>query len=409
MTTNLIFVAERFLNTPLFLSAAKAETLYSVLEGRIGVSANVATVPMQHGPEASRFVGDHRRKTRSGSFVRAKGKTALITIDGSLVNRGAWLNSNSGLVSYEGIGAQIDDIAADEEIESVVLDIDSSGGEATGMFGLAAKIRALRSKKRIVAVVNDVAASAAYGIASAAHEIVVSPTSVVGSIGVIMVHFDRSGELGQKGIRPTIIAVGEHKADGNPFGPLPEGVHASMLANAQTFYDQFIDAVAAGRGQKLTASLARQTQARIFIGQQAIKSGLADRMASLDEVMSGLARRTTKRPTKTGGQKAMSTLSYEAEQAVLAERQRISAILRSPEAQSRMEIAMDFALTGDMSAETAKAALSKLPTAAVYQTIQQRAEGAAEIGSSYSAPQSEEQRAASTAKLAAAFGAQNKR
>jgi membrane-bound ClpP family serine protease len=87
------------------------------------------------------------------------------------------------------------------EVQSILFDIDSPGGEAAGMFNLAATIREARKWKRVVASVNDIAASAAYGIASAADEIVVSPTSIIGWIGVVMMHLGRSGELAANGIR----------------------------------------------------------------------------------------------------------------------------------------------------------------------------------------------------------------
>src|SRR5690606_24272723 len=104
------------------------------------------------------------------------------------------------------------------------LDISSPGGEAAGMSGVAELIRAVRQTKPVLAFVNDVAASAAYGIASATDEIVVSPTSILGSIGVVMIHADRSGELAAQGIRPTLIFAGSHKVDGNPFEPLSDAV-----------------------------------------------------------------------------------------------------------------------------------------------------------------------------------------
>lgn len=280
-------LADRVLNRPLLLDPAKAETIFAVLEGRITLGVPFADAPDANAllPDASRMVGSYRRDNRPVGLSRKVGNAAVITVDGSLVNRGAWIGASSGLTSYEGLTAQIEDAAADREVAGILLDINSPGGEATGMFALAATIRAARGSKPVVAFVNDVAASAAYGIASAADEIVVSPTSIVGSIGVVMLHLDRSKELADKGIKPTLIHSGANKVDGNPFAALSDDVRASLQADADTFYDRFLETVEAGRGQRTTAQRARQTEARTFIGQAAIDAGLADRMATFAEAV----------------------------------------------------------------------------------------------------------------------------
>lgn len=287
MSGSILFrLADRVLNRPLLIHPSKAETIFGVLEGRITLTDAGDGDPK---PKASRFKGEvHRRGMR---FTPVFKDTALISITGSLVNRGAWVGANSGLTSYEGIAAQVDEIAESKAIRHVVLDIDSYGGEATGMAGLAAKIRGLRKSKYVVGVINDVAASAGYGIASAADDIVISPTSIVGSIGVVMLHLDRSREMEAKGLKPTLIHAGAKKVDGHPFGPLPDGVLADMQKDVMAFYDQFLATVEAGRGKRrLSADKARKTEADTFIGEEAITLGLADRMASLDDVLASLSR-----------------------------------------------------------------------------------------------------------------------
>ncbi|WDR05557.1 S49 family peptidase [Devosia rhodophyticola] len=297
MSTYLPLLAERLLNRPLLIEPAKAHTILSVLEGRIAPGLMEETVP----PDASRFIGSGKRPDGGGSFVRALGSTAIITIDGSLVNRGAWLNSNSGLVSYEGIAAQVKDAAEDKDIKNIVLDINSSGGEATGMFSVIETIWAARKTKRVMAVVNDVACSAAYGIASAADRIYVSPTSIVGSIGVVMMHLDRSVEMATKGIRPTLIHAGEHKVDGNPFAALDDDVRETLQSDCDTFYHQFLAFVEGGRKGRLSAKAAMHTEARTYIGVAAIAAGLADDFGSIDEVIARLARPASKSATPVAG------------------------------------------------------------------------------------------------------------
>lgn len=403
----LMQIADRVLGRPLLLHPQKAEVILHVLQGRLPIDAGALAAL---GPEANRFVGtyqDDRGKTRT---YRVDGGVAMISIVGSLVNRGAWLGTSSGMVSYEGLARQIGDAASDPKVRSILLDIDSPGGEATGMFTLAAKVREVAAIKPVVAVVNDMAASAAYGIASQASEIVVSPTSIVGSIGVVLTHLDRSGELQQKGIKPTLIYAGRHKVDGNPFGPLTDAVMGDLQAEVAKFYDQFVGLVAQGRGERLTEQDARATEARTFLGQDAVDRGLADRVASFDAVLASLQQEQPPRSGQQKGSRQMADqtttpaagITQEAHTAAVnaaraegikagadAERARIASIMGHAEAQGREKQALAIALDAEfagLSADAVGKLLAVSPKGAEasagagIKTIADRAAGAAEMG-----------------------------
>lgn len=221
--TSLIHIADRVLNRPLLVTRDKAQVVLSVLAGRIGVNS----------PEASRFVGESVSRDEDGRAVRSvpyrvANGVAIITVTGSLVNRGAWVGASSGLTSYEGIGHQLKTALADVSVHAVILDLHSPGGEAVGAFETAALVRQLAAKKRTVAIVNGMAASAAYAIASGASEIVTTETGVSGSIGVVLLHADFSRQLDREGITPTLIHAGAHKVDGNPFEPLSDDVRDDL-------------------------------------------------------------------------------------------------------------------------------------------------------------------------------------
>ena len=217
-------IAERVLGRPLLVLPAKAELIVTILGERIGVAGGEIS---ENDPDvlaaigASRFVGEpggpYDARGRRRIMFRQQDGLAIIDVMGSLVNRGAWLGTSSGLTSYEGLAAQIEAAVADHTVRGIVLDIDSPGGEATGAFGFYETIRAARQRKPVVAIVNDMAASAAYGIAAQANEIVISPSSMTGSIGVVMVHMDHSKEMEKRGRKPTLIFAGDHKVDANSF------------------------------------------------------------------------------------------------------------------------------------------------------------------------------------------------
>jgi signal peptide peptidase SppA len=302
--TSLIHIADRVLNRPLLITRDKAQVVLSVLAGRIGVDA----------PDASRFEGspvveDENGARRAVPYRVTKDGVAVITITGSLVNRGAWVGASSGLTSYEGIGFQLKTAASDPAVRSVILDIHSPGGEAVGAFEVATLVRELAAKKRTVAVVNGMAASAAYAIASGATEIVTTETGVSGSIGVVLLHADFSRQLDREGITPTLIHAGAHKVDGNPFEPLSADVRDDLQAEVNAFYDAFLSTVAKGRGNRLTAAAARKTEARTFIGKASVDAGVADRVGSFETVLAELSRATTPKGGRSTSQDRRSSMS----------------------------------------------------------------------------------------------------
>ncbi len=316
--TSLIHIADRVLNRPLLVTRDKAQVILSVLAGRIGVNS----------PDASRFEGeDEPQRDENGNIItrmtswgavpkmkpyKVSNGVAIITITGSLVNRGAWVGASSGLTSYEGIGHQIKSALADDSVKSVILDCHSPGGEAVGAFETAMLVRELAGKKRTVAVVNGMACSAMYGIISGASEIVTTETGVSGSIGVVLLHADFSRQLDREGITPTLIHAGAHKVDGNPFEPLSADIRDDLQAEVNSFYEAFLTTVAKGRGKRLTAEAARSTEARTFIGKDAVAAGVADRVGSFETVLAELSRATTPkggRSTSHNGRLSMSETS----------------------------------------------------------------------------------------------------
>lgn len=299
MSQTLLRVAERVLNRPLMLLPEKLSLIAQVLDGRIGIDASeFAALEIDQklrAPGATRFVGSSVGTDGKGKVYRVEKGTAIIQVLGSLVNRGAWIGSYSGMTSYEGLAHQLDMAKADGDVERVILDIDSPGGEAVGAFEVADKVAALAAVKPVHAVVNGMAASAAYAIAAQSTRIITTPSGISGSIGVVMMHADYSENLAKKGIRPTLIFAGARKVDGNPFEPLSEAVKADLRAEIDTFYGLFVASVARGRNGRMTEKAVRGTEAKTFIGQAAVDAGIADEVGSFETVLADLSKRSTRR------------------------------------------------------------------------------------------------------------------
>jgi signal peptide peptidase SppA len=174
---------------------------------------------------------------------------------------------------------------ADDTVGTIVLDIDSPGGTVTGVPELAAEILAARGTKPVIAVANSMAASAAYWIASAADKIVVTPSGDVGSIGVYTTHQDVSAAMEKEGVKVTYIQAGKYKTDGNPYTPPSEEFLENTQKDVNTFYQMFLNAVAAGRG--ISAETVAETfgQGRMVMAQDAVACGMADEIATLEQVV----------------------------------------------------------------------------------------------------------------------------
>ena len=319
-------VARLFFNQPLACHPRAAMNVYNVLSGRMGFASFEQPetsegqfldrlqvhqiLPMGKNYRASRFEGEFVRN-EGGKFPTVepfmlKGGTAIISIVGELANRGAFVGSNSGIVSYEGIRHQLKRAAMSPKVQNIVLDIELPGGQAVGVFELTDYVRAVSAVKPVYASVNGMAASGAYSIASGAKRIITGRTGVTGSIGVMMVHMDVSAAAEKMGVKPTLIFAGSHKADGNPYEALSDSVAADLQAEVNAFYQSFIDTVAAGRGRRLSKKAARDTEARTFIGQDAVAIGLADAVGTFDEVLdeaNAMARRASA-PAKPVGRQA---------------------------------------------------------------------------------------------------------
>jgi signal peptide peptidase SppA len=201
---------------------------------------------------------------------------AVIPIEGTLVHKGSWIGSYSGDTSYEGLQTQIKRAGADRHVKGIVFEVDSFGGEVSGAFDTAQMIAELSAAKPTMAILTDFALSAGYLLASAARFIAMPETGAAGSIGVITLHVDYSKQIEKSGLAVTVLTSGAHKADGNPFEPLPDDVAARIKGDLDRARDQFAGAVARFRGDRLTKSAALATEAQHYRGSDALAAGLVD-------------------------------------------------------------------------------------------------------------------------------------
>ena len=218
------------------------------------------------------------------------GSTAIIPIHGVMSQRIGMMEKTSGGVSSDDVRQAVNAAVADESVKTILLHIDSPGGSLYGTAELAAAVRAARDVKPVIAMVDSVAASAAYWIASQASEITMTPGGDVGSIGVYSMHEDLSKALEAEGVKPTLVYAGEHKVEGNPFEPLSDTAKQQLQARVDSAYGDFVAAVAAGRGVTSKAVENSYGQGRTLSARDALSAGMVDRIATFDETLARYAR-----------------------------------------------------------------------------------------------------------------------
>ena len=272
--TMLPHIASRVLDTPLVIGQAKLEAILAVIGPRIGIEA----------PAPAVMNGDSRRH---GAYLVTPEGIAVIPVFGTLVKRAGAIDATSGLTSYGHLEEQIMDAATDPGVRAVLLDIDSPGGEAAGVFDLSDLVYEARSLKPVWAIADEQAFSGAYAIASAAERLIVPRTGGLGSIGVSAVHVDRSARDAMEGFRTTTVYAGTAKNDLNPHEALTDGARQTLQAEVDRVYGLFVDTVARNRG--LTANAVRATEARRFFGEDAVRAGLADEVGTMRDALTALA------------------------------------------------------------------------------------------------------------------------
>ena len=204
---------------------------------------------------------------------------AILPVIGPIFPR-ANLLTMSGGSSIQSLAYDFNVALESKAVESIILNIDSPGGEITGVNEFADMIYAARGKKTIIAYVYGLGASAAYWIASSASEIVLSSTAEVGSIGVVAGYTDRRKEDERKGIQQIEIVSSQ-----SPYkrpDPTTTGGRSQIQAIVDQMADVFINAVARNREVQSEEVLENYGQGKMFVGEDAVQRGLADRIGSLE-------------------------------------------------------------------------------------------------------------------------------
>lgn len=230
-------------------------------------------------------ISQYRSRDPQEKDYEVSNGVALIQVRGPISKGSTFFSFMFGGTSTGRLELAVRSALEDGGVQAIVLDIDSPGGTIPGLESLGTMIFEARQQKPIVAFADGTMASGAYWLGSAAQEVIVAGTSQIGSIGVLMVHYDFSEEDRKMGLKRTYLTAGKYKAMGNSGEPLSSEARQYFQGHLDYFYGVFVDTVARNRGVDSVAVLESMADGRVFVGEQALAIGMVDQVGNIETAM----------------------------------------------------------------------------------------------------------------------------
>ncbi|WP_022850670.1 S49 family peptidase [Limisalsivibrio acetivorans] len=267
-------------------------------------------------------------QTRSGEpvaesmTVEKRGNVGIVPIRGPIFRYANVLTDHCGATSLQRLAKNLQILADDESVDTIILEIDSPGGQVDGISEVARHIKSMRAAKKVVAYVGGSGCSAAYWIASSAEEIVISDTAELGSIGVVATYVkeDAANEV------QIVSSMSPNK---RPDLETDEGRKIAQ-ANVDDLAEVFIATAAANRGLTSEEMVEAGNKGGLRVGKKAVDSKLADRLGTLESLIAEYKKETTEENMDIETLKKEHSETYAAAVAdgVMRENKRVSAIIK---------------------------------------------------------------------------------
>lgn len=209
------------------------------------------------------------------------GAVLVVPIQGLITRRPSWLSAQVGGTALSDLSRTMRAAAADPAVSAILLDVDSPGGEASGVDEAAVVIAEAAAVKPVIAAVSGMAASGAYWLASQAREVWASPSALVGSIGVLLEHVSTAGFEKAAGVETTLIVSSPRKAGGHPSQPLSAETRGEFQAIVDEIGAAFVAAVARGRQVTPATVAADFGRGAIFTPKAARRAGMVDTIGTV--------------------------------------------------------------------------------------------------------------------------------
>jgi protease-4 len=215
-----------------------------------------------------------------------KAKVLLIEISGviSSQEKEGFRPSASMIASVK---EQLTRASKDEQIKAIVLRINTPGGTVTASDIIYHELKRFKTTRKIpiIASIMDIGTSGGYYIAAAADTVLAHPSSVTGSIGVVMLTVNAKGLLEKIGVEATAVTSGPRKDMGSPFRTMTMEERAIFQGLIDSFYQRFLNIVREGRSNLQMEQIKRLADGRIYTGEQAKTAGLVDEIGYLEDAV----------------------------------------------------------------------------------------------------------------------------
>lgn len=216
-------------------------------------------------------------------YALTRDGVAVVPVFGVLAQRFDWLAALCGWATYEGIIKVCHAMANDYRVHGVMFNIESPGGEVSGMLDASDAIIELGQLKPVWSIANAYAYSAAYALAGSAEIVCIPRMADVGSIGAVAVHVDESASDAELGLKFTAVYSGARKIDCWEHAPLEDAARSVLQDRVDYARKEFANQV--GRQGRISAAAAMATEAALYTDQAAVDVGLADKVMNFDQAM----------------------------------------------------------------------------------------------------------------------------
>ena len=283
MSRELINLQKKVFNKPQMIMA---EDFQPIVDYMMNPERTGLTVDKPATPELARSDFERDEEYRQYKLeqldINPETMQGLIKIEGTLVNRAGQVQACVELTSYEAIKAKMQS-QIEMGAREIVMVIDSGGGEAYGCFATAAKLRKMADDNdvKLIAYVDGYACSAAYALATAAHEIVANPQSTVGSVGVVVQLMNNTEALKKAGYSRTFVYAGDNKVPFDKDGEFDKKFISDIQSSINKTYKRFVNLVANNRG--IQEADVVKTQASVYDADEAVGIGFVDKLMETDE------------------------------------------------------------------------------------------------------------------------------
>jgi len=223
---------------------------------------------------------------------KGDGKVLLLDLSGVIGSQ-----DKDGLIPQPNMLAtfkeELSRAAKDDKVKAVVVRVNSPGGTVTASDILYHELKTFKAAKRVPVVISmmDVAASGGYYLAMAGDSVLVHPSTVTGSIGVIMLTVNARGLLEKVGVEANAITSGPRKDMGSPFRVMTPEEKAIFQGVIDSFYQRFLTVVQEGRPNLSAEQIKKLADGRIYSGEQAKAAGLVDEIGYLEEAIEQAKRK----------------------------------------------------------------------------------------------------------------------